>query len=773
MNRFAHARLLILLSCALWLRAASQAVELDAAAPGPRLAADPQVAALEQALTNAARKMAQAPKVVPPPPASHTGLTLSIVLLFAAALRLAPVALAAIRRLNLWLEAPTKELDRAAKVLASEPSMAEFFRQLREGLYVAQTSTPTRESGLPTPVPVPGIDAPGSVALDPLQERFTLVSKHLADLRTRFTELGRARDDADRLRILRAILDQVGLVKESANLADMRPIWLMALALQGLLKQLSSKASDITPSALRTAAAALDVLGALCVRSLKPNLATEPPVRLLAVDDDPISRRAISFALAKAFTESDLAPAGAAALALAAKHPYDVIFLDVQMPGMDGFELCSRIHETELNRTTPVVFVTCQSDFESRAQATVLGAQDLIAKPFMVFEITVKALTLVMRARLDRSAAALATANKPEADSTAPATVVPPATAVSAALGLPAQLSESAGQDQTPQSGPVAVNPDGGVAPVSAPPPSASASVEAAALPELGPGKPSARSQLSRQEFATAFFAHAPALIKELRKCLASARDAQPGGLNEPLGDLYLSAHELRVKADRAQLSAALRLASALEAMLKKLFQHPKLCAGSTFDAAAGALDVLDELCRARKDPDLAQRAVRLLVVDDDPIARRAIAMPLQLVFGRPDSADSGEAGLALAGKREFDLIFLDVRMPGMDGFAACAQIHATVLNRLTPVVFITSHSDTASQAQAAVSGGCSFIPKPVLASQITLVALSYIVRGRLGRQIPTLEIPPSLTGNAPEPAAPESAGHQHPVMASALGIVN
>jgi len=478
----------------------------------------------------------------------------------------------------------------------------------------------------------------------------------------------------------------------------------------------------------------------LCVPSLEPNLAAEPPVRLLAVDDEPISRRAMSFALAKAFRESDLAPDGPAALALAANQSYDVIFLDVEMPGMDGFELCSRIHETELNRTTPVVFVTGHSDFKSRAQATLLGAQDLIAKPFLVFEITVKALTLVMRARLDRSAAAPATAKKLEADSTAPATLVSPAATISGAVALPGQPCESAGREQTPQSGPVTGNPAGGVAPVSAPPPSAAASVETAALPELSPGDLSAPSQPPHQEFVHAFLIHAPDQIKELRKHLASARDTQPSGLNEALSDLYLGTHELRAQAGRAELKAALRLATALEGMLKKLFQHPSLCAASTFEAAAGAFDVLDELCRARQDPDLAQRAVRLMVVDDDPISRRAIAMPLQLVFGRPETADSGEAGLALAGKSWFDLIFLDVRMPGMDGFAACSQIHTTVLNRLTPVVFVTSHGDTASQAQAAVAGGCGFISKPVLASQITLVALSYILRGRLGRPIPPME---------------------------------
>src|SRR2546426_5710002 len=47
----------------------------------------------------------------------------------------------------------------------------------------------------------------------------------------------------------------------------------------------------------------------------------------------------------------------------------EVVFLDVQMPGMDGFELCSKIRETQLNRSTPVVFVTGMNDFQSRANS--------------------------------------------------------------------------------------------------------------------------------------------------------------------------------------------------------------------------------------------------------------------------------------------------------------------------------------------------------------------------------------------------------------------
>ena len=124
-------RLLISLSWALCFPAASQAAELDPAAPGPRLPADPHIAALEQALTNAARRMAEAPKVAPPSQARRTGLTLSIALLLAAAFGLARVAVGATRRWNQWLAAPARELDLAATVLMEDPLMLEFFRALQ------------------------------------------------------------------------------------------------------------------------------------------------------------------------------------------------------------------------------------------------------------------------------------------------------------------------------------------------------------------------------------------------------------------------------------------------------------------------------------------------------------------------------------------------------------------------------------------------------------------------------------------------------------------
>ena len=732
----------MLVALVLWGRQLCPAVE-----PPSLAEAMQERSALGRALTT---RFAQ-PGGEAPDEGNQTSLNVAAALLIAAllaALRFAPRLK---KRFSSWIPKPKEPADLALSLL-EEPSIAAFFESLRAG---------------------PAAPAAGTVAAaNPLREFYDSAPKQLAELQKLFSEIGRAPDEAVRRERLQNSFDQVGKLRERARLPELLPVWQVAFALEELLKQLLRKASEVTPSVLRTTAGALDLLRELCSRRSRPDLAAEPPVRLLAVDDDPISRRALSFALAKAFRKPDLAPDGEAALALAAKQPYDAIFLDVEMPGMDGFDLCTRIHETELNRMTPVVFVTRHDGLESRAQATVLGAQAFIAKPFLVFEITIKALTMVMRARLDHSAAE--PAPKPKAVSEAPAVPASAAAAASETAELPGQRGLGAKPANTPHQESVTGESADGVAPALLPPYSVPASVEAAALREPGPDALSVPSQPARQELAQAFFKHGTAQIEALRQQLASTREASSGGLKGILGDLYLDAHRLRSDAGRSELSAALRLAAALEAMLKKLFDCPKLCTPSTLDAAAGALDVLDELCRAGTNLDLAQPAVRLMVVDDDAVACRAIAVSLQLVFGRPDIADSGEAALDLAGKRGYDLIFLDVRMPGMDGFAACTQIHTRAMNRLTPVVFVTSQSDTASRAEAAVSGGCGFIPKPVLASQITLVALSYILRGRLGRQFPALDAPPFLlAGSGPEHASPEIAGQEHPRLGGPVGVAS
>jgi len=67
------------------------------------------------------------------------------------------------------------------------------------------------------------------------------------------------------------------------------------------------------------------------------------------------------------------------------------------MPGLNGFELCSELRKLPTNKTTPVIFVTSLTKFEIRAQSSLSGGNDLIAKPFLMMELAVKALTYLLK----------------------------------------------------------------------------------------------------------------------------------------------------------------------------------------------------------------------------------------------------------------------------------------------------------------------------------------------------------------------------------------
>jgi CheY-like chemotaxis protein len=116
---------------------------------------------------------------------------------------------------------------------------------------------------------------------------------------------------------------------------------------------------------------------------------------VLIVDDNATNRYILHHQLVAWGMRNGSAENGPQALdmlhrAASTNDPYGLAILDMNMPGMDGFELCKRIRDTACNPLTPVVFVTAHSDFDSRAKAALSGGQYLLGKPFLSLEITVK-----------------------------------------------------------------------------------------------------------------------------------------------------------------------------------------------------------------------------------------------------------------------------------------------------------------------------------------------------------------------------------------------
>ncbi len=521
-----------------------------------------------------------------------------------------------------------------------------------------------------------------------LEEFFQAAPGSIAALRKLFSEISHAAMPAAKQQALGKLAKELDMLKNEAERLKLIPAWQMATALYGLIHQLSEKPAQMTPSNLRTAAGGLLVLESLCTPGVDPELATRLPARFLAVDDEPITRRVVGLALKKVFLEPDLAENGEAALKFASTQSYDAIFLDVEMPGMDGYEVCAKLHETEPNRNTPVVFVTSHNDFASREKSASCGGRDLIAKPFLAFEITVKALALVLNGRLDRAKAkgAAASAERPASDQPA--------------SKAPADKNTAADSGQSKVKG--------------------KASAATAPKPVV-----TATSASSRTETQHRF--------RTMETHLAQLGQAMQAGKQQKIfEELYAGFNSILSEADQGGLKAAYHLASSGGNLARKLLEKPALCTPSTIHALGEALPLLQDLISGTKRPDISNPPIRVLLVDDEPLARRAVGTALQLTFGKPDQAESGEAAVELAAGKQYDVIFMDVIMPGIDGFEACSKIRDGAANTTTPIVFVTSQKDAASREKATASGGNGFISKPVLPAEISLTAFTFAIRARM-----------------------------------------
>src|SRR5216684_5848098 len=102
---------------------------------------------------------------------------------------------------------------------------------------------------------------------------------------------------------------------------------------------------------------------------------------VLVVDDGSADRQLAQAYLAGLGCDVRLAQDGAAALQQIKAEPPDLVVLDVQMPGMDGYEVCRRIKAGPGGRLLPVVMITALNQTDDRVRALESGADDFMAKP--------------------------------------------------------------------------------------------------------------------------------------------------------------------------------------------------------------------------------------------------------------------------------------------------------------------------------------------------------------------------------------------------------
>ena len=336
----------------------------------------------------------------------------------------------------LALEAREIGVQAALLKVSSSPSiLAEFIRNLLEGSPLSLDSSKllavpmsAKQEGQDStgPAPLATGQPPASAAVSATQPLADPSTKSVQDLRTRTrrdflasatatrAELDRlwqalrtAHNDSEREIQLDNLYRKVQFVAASAGLAQCTSVAMLGTALEAMLFEVVHQPSLLSLSAMRTVAMAIEFLGLLLEQY--PGHGTEFAVggNVLVVDDDAVTNRLLVAALARAHLQARSTQSPLHALQMLQETHYDLLLLDIEMPEMSGLDLCKRARALPEYKRAPIVIVTRHSDFESRAEAARSGGTDFISKPFFALELAVKAVTHLLRSRLEVDAPSL------------------------------------------------------------------------------------------------------------------------------------------------------------------------------------------------------------------------------------------------------------------------------------------------------------------------------------------------------------------------------
>ncbi|NCC41599.1 MAG: response regulator, partial [Gammaproteobacteria bacterium] len=415
--------------------------------------------------------------------------------------------------------------------------------------------------------------------------------------------------------------------------------------------------------------------------------------RILLVEDNAINQQIVRGLLADTGLLIEVADNGQRAVELFRARPQELIFMDIQMPVMDGYEAARRIRA--LDPRVPIIALTANAFPEDIEKAKAAGMSAHLSKP-----IDLKRLKALVSAALQPA-------------------------------------------EPTPQAAPTAETFH------------TAAPESATDFPEI-PGIDGVRARLTSdsdpvffldllQRFADDYADIAEQVGRDLaigERTIAARRLHSLRGIAGQLGvsELATSAGLLEQAIQRGE-SGLESLLAAVEANLQDMlaasapWRHPVAPAGEgaragrsgpmatdTDGRVSNSAEPLSEpLWEPASEPISAPAAdplaraefapARLLIVDDTPLAVETLHRALD-GMGDCFIATSGAEALALVARTRFDLILLDARMPGMDGFETCRILHRD--HPEIPVIFVTAENDNDSEVRALQAGALDFITKPI-----------------------------------------------------------
>lgn len=405
--------------------------------------------------------------------------------------------------------------------------------------------------------------------------------------------------------------------------------------------------------------------------------------RFLLVDDDPVVLRLYQERLLLEGAQVEAAGDGLAAInSLRARRP-DLVVLDLMMPKLTGVDVLKFIRSQPDLKTLPVVVLSNSYMNRLAAEATALGVQKALLKVRCSPTLLVKTIDEVL------------TGEATGGDSSH-LLAVPE-------LAAPAAPAPSSGKPGVP-------------------------AARASGAAESGSG-----AEFQRQA-RLEFLRQAPATCAALRTLCRAVANAPAGSARDiQLQNLYRKVHFITATAGLAQCYRLAQTAAVFEALLFELIGKPDRLSPSALRTTAATVDFLALLFDCARD---AERDVALtantLVVDDDALNNRLVVGALQLAQLKARSTNDPHLGLQWLAETRFDLVLLDIEMPGMNGFEFCRRLRKLPDYQQTAVIFVTGHSDFESRAEGIASGGDDLISKPIFPLELSVKAVSHLLRRQM-----------------------------------------
>lgn len=290
-----------------------------------------------------------------------------------------------------------KVLDQPAAAVVRTPSSGKTpDAERRKSAPAHQPAAPPAESSEPASTTESDTEFSDRIQREFL-DQIPAISKSLQDAFGAFIE---SPDTDSQLQYLQDLRRKVGFLTHMTGMAGWQRMAQLSNALEALLYELDLKPGALTESTRHTISTTIRVLMDSLAHGSQVNKKNPPQASVLIVDDDLVSSRALVTTLARGDVRATAFSDPLQALQDLRSHSYHVVLLDINLPSMSGISLCEQLRQIPMHQSTPVIFMTSYPEFGPKTHAILARGDDLIGKPVMPIDLTVRVLARIVERRL-------------------------------------------------------------------------------------------------------------------------------------------------------------------------------------------------------------------------------------------------------------------------------------------------------------------------------------------------------------------------------------